>query len=342
MAYLRDRVLQALVTVWGIVTLSFFLNKSMPGGPIEALEADIRENPYKYGVSQNPTDTEVNRVVESLVQIPPNKPIWEAYVDYMVDVFVHLDFGQSITMAGGVDVTQLILLRAPWTVFLSTIGLLYGAIIGIALGSVMAYYEGTSFDIGMSVSIVLSRSIPYYIAAIFLLFLFGFQWGWFPTGGHVNPDLTPGLNWPWVSSVFYHATLPALSFILTGFGGRALGMRANAVRLLGSEYVRNARLRGLSTSHISITYLARNAVLPIWTSIVVSLGGLLGGSVILERIFQYPGMGDLMFEAAILRDFPVLMASLIMVTVLFVIGTLIADFTYPLIDPRAEMKTSRE
>jgi len=342
MAYLRDRLIQAVVTIWGIVTLSFFLNKSLPGGPIEALQADIRESPFKYGLSQNPSQEDVNRVIEGLVQIPPDKPLWEAYVDYVTQVFVEFDFGQSISVAGGTDVMPLILQRAPWTIFLSTVGLLYGAIIGILLGSVMAYYEGTKFDIGMSVSIVLSRSIPYYIAAIFLLFVLGFQWGWFPTGGRVNPDLEPGMNPDWVISVFYYATLPALSFILTGFGGRALGMRANSIRLLGSEYIHNARLRGLSTYRISVTYLARNAILPIWTSIVVSLGGLLGGSVILERIFQYPGMGDLMFEAARLRDFPVLMGALIMVTFLFVLGTLIADFTYPLIDPRADMKASRE
>lgn len=342
MSYLRDRVIQAIVTVWGIVTLSFFLNKSMPGGPIEALEADIRDNPYRYGLSQEPTAEQVNRIIESRVQIPPDQPIYEAYLDYMINVFVHFDLGQSISLAGGTDVMQLILLRAPWTIFLSSVGLIYGAVVGVILGSLMAYHEGSKFDIGMTVSMILSRGVPFYIVAILVLYIFGFQLEWFPTRGRVNPDHTAGMNWPWVSSVFYHATLPALSFIITGFGGRALGMRANSIRLLGSEYVRNAHLRGLSTYRISVTYLARNAILPIWTSIVISLGGLLGGSVIMEMIFVYPGMGHLMYRAAILRDFPVLMGALIVVTFLFVLGTLLADFTYPLIDPRAEMKTSRE
>jgi peptide/nickel transport system permease protein len=342
MSYLRDRIIQAIVTMWGIVTLSFFLNKSMPGGPVEALIADIRENPGRYGVSREPSQEEVNRVVESLVNIQPDQPIHEAYVEYMLDVFLRLDFGRSITVAGGVDVMQLVLERAPWTIFLSSLSLIHGAVIGIILGTIMAYYEGTKFDIGVTLTMIVDRGIPYYVAAIFLLYIFAFQLGWVPTGGRVNPSLEPGLNPAWIGSVFYHAALPALSVILTHLGGRALGMRANSIRLLGAPYVRNAHLRGLSKYRISVTYLGRNAVLPIWTAIVISLGGLLGGSVILEMIFQYPGMGHLIFRAAILRDFPVLMGSLVMVTFLFVIGTLIADFTYPLIDPRAEMKESRE
>jgi len=327
--------------MYGIVTLSFFLNKSMPGGPVEALRADIYANPELYGLPQNPPEYRVQEIIEETIKVPISKPIHEAYLDYMKFVFIDFDLGESIAVAAGVDVTQLILLRAPWTIFISTITLIFGIVVGITLGAFMAYYEGTKFDIGMTASMVLSGGIPYYIAGILLLYILGFQLGWFPTGGRVNPDYEAGLNWNWISSVFYYGALPSLSFILTSFGGRALGMRANSIRLLGSDYLRNAHLRGLSTYRISVTYLARNAILPLWTSIVVGLGGLLGGAVIMERIFQYPGMGLLIFEAAVLRDFPVLMGSLVITTFLFVLGTLLADFTYPLIDPRADMKTSR-
>lgn len=342
MAYLRNRLIQAVVTLYSIVTLSFLLNKSMPGGAIDAIRADIRRNPKKYGLPAEPTQQQINRVIESLVNIPPDKPLHEAYVDYMINVFIHFDLGESIVIASGVDVMELVLMRAPWTIFLSTVGMIYGIVIGICLGAVLAYYEGTQFDIGMTAAMILNSAIPYYVAAIFLLYIMGFQLEWFPTGGRVNPSADPGLNPKWVGSVFYHATLPALSFILTGFGGGALGMRANSIRLLGSDYIRNAHIRGLSTYRISVTYLARNAILPMWTGIVVGLGSLLGGSVIMEMIFQYPGMGLLMFDAAILRDFPVLMGAFVMTTVIFIIGTIIADFTYPLIDPRADMKASRE
>lgn len=342
MSYLRDRIIQALVSMWGIVTISFFLIRLMPGGPIVALELDIYANPHQYGLPPEPSEEEVNRVLENYANIPPDQSIWEAYLDYLISVFVHGDLGESITFAPGVEVSRLILEHAPWTIFLSTVALIYGMIVGIILGVFMAYYEGTKFDIGMTVSMILSSGIPYYVAAIFLLYIFGFQLEWFPSGGRVNPDYEPGMNWAWVSSVFYHAVLPVFSFIITGFGAGALAMRANSIRLLGEEYIEEAHLRGLSTYRISVTYLGRNAILPIWTSIITGLGGLLGGSVILEFIFQYPGMGHLMFRAAILQDYPVLMGALIVTTFLFIIGTLIADFTYPLIDPRADMKVSRE
>ena len=342
MSYLRDRLLQAAVTMYAIVTLAYFLNRSMPGGPVEFLREEIRQNPDRYGLPQNPTEEEVNRAIEQMINLPPDEPIMEAYVNYMIEVFLYQDLGESIIIAPGADVFELIMLAAPWTIFLSVIALIYGLVVGIILGSVMAYYEGTKFDVGMTVAMIVNSGIPYYVAAIFLLYVFAFQLGWFPTSGRVDPNAEAGLNFEWITSVFYHAALPSLSFIVVGFGGGALGMRANSIRLLGSEYVRNAELRGLSTYRISVTYLARNAILPIWTSVVIGLGGILGGSVIMEMIFAYPGMGLLMFDAAIERDFPVLMGALVITTFLFVVGTIIADFTYPLIDPRADVKESRE
>lgn len=342
MSYIRDRLLQAIVTIWAIVTLAFFLNKSMPGGPIEFLMSDIYLNPHEYGLPQNPTEDQVMEVVERYTNIPPDIPIYEAYLIYLYDVFVNFDLGQSIILAPQVPVMDLVLRVAPWTIFISVVGMIYGIVIGIILGSAMAYYEGTKFDVGMTVSMILAGGIPYFVFAIFLLYFAAFQWGLFPTGGRVNPDHAAGLNPDWILSVFYHASLPVLSFIIPGFGAGALGLRANSIRLLGSDYIRNAELRGLSTYRISTTYLARNAVLPMWTGLMLGLGGLLGGAVIMEMIFQYPGMGLLMFDAAIERDFPVLMGVFVITTILFVIGTLLADFTYPLIDPRADVKVSRE
>lgn len=341
MSYLRDRLIQAAVTFYLIVSLGFVLTKLMPGGPVEYLMKQIQLNPRRYGLSADPSPQEVINRVETLIAVPPDKPLPEAYADYMINVFINFNLGESIIVARGVPVVDLILARAPWTIFISTIGLLYGLIIGIILGSMMAYYEGSKFDVGTTVSMILNNAVPYYLAAIFLLYFGAFQLGWFPSGGHYNPDATPGINWPFISSVFYYASLPALSFIITGFGGSALGIRANSIRLLGSDHLYVARLRGLSDYRIATAYLARNAILPMYTSIVIGLGSLLGGSVILEQIFQYPGMGMLMFDAAVGRDFPVLMGALFLTSLIFIIGTLIADFTYSLIDPRADVTANR-
>lgn len=337
MSYLRNRLIQAGVTLYGVITLSFFLIKLMPGGPIEFLQEDIRQNPQKYGLPENPSMEAINRKIEMITNVPPEKPLMESYVDYMIAIFQG-DFGNAILIQGNAPVLQIVLERAPWTIFLSSIGLVYGLVFGILLGSFMAYYEGTRFDVGATVTMLLNRAIPFYLVAIFLLYYLGFQWGWLPTGGRWNPNTTPGMNFAYVAGVLEHAALPALSIILAGIGGNALGLRANSIRLIGSDHIKVAQLRGLSTYRISTAYLARNAILPMYTRIVIGLGGLLGGAVILEEIFNYRGMGLLMFRAVRANDWPVLMGVLVLFTVIFVAGTLIADLTYSLVDPRANLR----
>lgn len=341
MGYFRDRMVQAGITIAGIVTLGFFLMRLMPGGPVDALRQRIRQNPREYGLPPNPTPEQINRVIQRLIEFDPDQPLHIAYIEYLQQVFLHFSLGESIIVAPGAPVEQLILNAAPWSIFLSVLGLVYGLLIGIFLGALMAYYEGSRFDVGMTVVIMLDNAVPYFVAAIFLLYFLAFQWGWFPTGGRVNPDATPGINWPFVAGIFYHAALPALSFIITGFGGNALGIRANAIRLIGSEHVRVAKLRGLSPYRISLAYLARNAILPMYTGIIIGIGGLLGGSIILEQIFQYPGMGMLMFDATVTRDYPLLMGTFLIFSFTFVVGTVLADFTYAMIDPRADVKEER-
>lgn len=338
MGYLRNRLIQAFVTLFSIVTIGFGFIRLMPGGPEEYLRSDIKSNPDKYGLGPRPKPQEVERVLNEILIVPPDQPIWEQFVDYMLGA-VQGDFGISYVVDPGVPVMQLIAEAAPWTIFLSSISMVYGLFVGIVLGTVMAYYEGSKFDLGMTASMLFNSAIPYYVAAILLLYLFAYQIQLFPRGGRMAPETTAGFNWPFIKGVFYHGALPSLSMIVTGFGGGALGMRANAVRILGSDYIRVARLRGLSAYKISTRYLGRNAILPMYTGIVIGIGGILGGSVILETIFSYQGMGMLMFEATIARDFPLLTANIVIGTAFFVAGTLIADFTYALIDPRAEQSS---
>jgi peptide/nickel transport system permease protein len=323
--------------MWGVVTLSFFLIRMMPGGPIDYLRQDIRQNPLKYGLSDNPSADQIRTVIRQYANVPPEKPVFEAYVDYLFRI-VQGDFGNAILLEGNANVLMLILNRAPWTIFLSSIGLIYGVLFGIITGSLMAYYEGSKFDVGATVFMILDRSVPYYLVAIFLLYYLSFRWGWFPQGGRQDPNAPAGMNVEFIRGVLEHAALPAFSFMIVGIGGNALGLRANAIRLLGANHLRVARLRGLSSYRIATSYLARNAILPMYTGIIIGLGGLLGGSIIMEEIFNYQGMGLLMLEAVQASDWPVMMGNLIITVALFVIGTLIADFTYSLVDPRADLR----
>lgn len=338
MAYLRNRLIQAFVTLFSIVTIGFVFIRLMPGGPRDYLRNQVRNNPQQFGLGPNPSPQEIRTVIERILVTPPEQPLWESYIDYLVGA-IQGDLGVSYIVDPGVSVMVLIAEAAPWTIFLSSISITYGLFVGIILGTVMAYYEGTKFDMGMTASMLFNSAIPYYVLAIALLYFFAYQVQWFPNGGRMDPSTTPGFNWPFVRGVFYHAALPSLSMILSGFGAGALGMRANAIRILGSDYIQVARLRGLSAYKISTRYLGRNAIIPMYTGIIIGIGGILGGSVILESIFSYPGMGLLMFEATVARDFPLLTANIIIGTLFFVVGTLLADFTYALIDPRAEQSS---
>lgn len=338
MSYLRNRLIQAVVTLYGVVTLGFVFIRMMPGGPEQYLKNAIQSDPERYGLPPNPTPTQIDMVIQEYMTVPTDQPIWQEYVVFMANA-VQGDFGQSIIVQPGVSNMQLLAEAAPWTIFLSSVALVYGLVVGILLGTLMAYYEGSRFDVSATVTVIFSGAVPYYAAAIILLYFFGYVFEWFPTGGRYDPDTTPGLNLPFILGVFNHAVMPVMSLIITGLGGSALGMRANSVRIMGSDYIRVAQLRGLSTYTITTRYLGRNAVLPMYTSILIGLGGILGGSVILEAIFAYRGMGLLMLQAALMRDFPLLTTAMIIAAGLYVIGTLLADFTYSLIDPRAEQKS---
>ena len=339
MGYLRRRLLQAVVTLYSIVTLGFVFIRLIPGGPTDYLIAEIQRNPGQYGLPPNPELEEINQVLESQMNYSPGTPIYEQYLDYMHGIIFEFSLGQSIIYNPGFSNLELILEAAPWTIFISSVGLVYGLVAGIIFGSTMAYFEGSKYDVGTTVAIIFTGAVPYFVFAILLQTYFAYDLGWFPRGGRYNPNTTPGFNYPYLAGVFRHAALPMASTILLGFAGSALGLRANSIRVLGSNYIRVARLRGLSTYTIATRYVARNAILPMYTGIVLGLASLLGGAVILEQIFTYSGMGLLMYEATLQRDYPLLTANLILVTSLFVVGTLIADFTYSLIDPRAEQSS---
>jgi len=157
----------------------------------------------------------------------------------------------------------------------------------------------------------------------------------FPTGGRVPEGVQSGFNLAYIRGVVYHATLPILSTVVLS-GLASLAMRGNSIRVLGEDYMRVAQLRGLSDAVIATQYVARNAILPMYTGFMISVGTVFGGSVILEIIFVYRGVGFYLVEAARARDYPLMMGGFVLITFCVVVALLIADLTYPMLDPRAE------
>lgn len=338
MNYYVKRFGMAFVTLFAASTLAFILYRLMPGGPVEAIQARLIQNMLdEYGE----VDMErVERQTQVYTGIDPDQPIHIAYYEYVRDIILYQDFGYSIHNRE--PVFDILFAAMPWSIFVSVYGLLLGFTVTVLLGSLMAYKEGTRIDYGSTAFVLVLGSIPYYVVAVFALAVLSFEWGLFPTGGRYDHRTDPGFNIDFMLGVVHHGALPILTSFIVGFGGGALGMRANAVRVMGSDYIRSAEIRGVKTNRITTRYLARNAVLPIYTGLMIGIAAIFSSSVIMEWIFTYPGVGWYTFDALDTRDYPLLMGAFLFFTTITVVGILIADLTYGLIDPRAGTGADRE
>ncbi|AEH39045.1 ABC transporter permease [Halopiger xanaduensis] len=314
---------QALFTVWAVVSLTFFITRMMPGNPVDALVAQIGpqlENPQ-----------EAYELAETYMNINPQDPLHIAYMDYMGSM-LQGDLGHS--MSQNASVNALMAEAIPWTLFVMSWAIAISFVVGISLGAIMAYWEGSTFDTVLTGYATTITSIPFYVLALLLLIVFAYQLGWFPTGGRQPSGVEAGFNLPFMLGIIHHAALPVIS-MLVGSGAASLTMRGNSVRILGEDYLRVARLRGLADRTIAVRYVARNAILPMYTGLMIAIGTMFGGAVVLEEIYTYRGMGYYMIQAVRMRDYPLMMGAFTVITVAVVIALLIADLTYGKIDPRA-------
>ena len=327
--YLGKRLLQAGITVWGAITLSFVIIHKMPGTPADYLASQLS------GLADL-SQAQINRIVETYMAVQTDAPLHEQYIEYMSGILFHFDFGRSVVFNR--PVADVILHALPWTIFVSVVSISIGTIMFLLIGSFLATKEGSKWDVFGSYFVMFSDSVPYYVVALLLLFFLGFVWEVFPTRGQMAPGTTPGFNADFLLGVVYYAALPILSFAVTAWGG--LSFRAHCTRILGEDYIRVGRLRGLRESRIMTRYVAWNSLLPMYTGIMASMAAIFGGSIIMENIFTYPGMGYYMWKAIQARDYPLMLGGLIIFTIVTVIALLIADLTYGWIDPRVGDRAS--
>lgn len=323
---LIGRFAQTIITIFVAVSLGFFLIHQLPTGPWQIMTAIYGEETL-----QEMDPETIQAISERLIGFDASQPILTQYVEYWQSVLTG-DFGTSVIFQR--SVLSVLAPAVPWTVLISTIAMVLNVTIGVSMGAYMAYREGSRFDVGATVLSVVLSSIPYYVLAILLLLFVGFQTGLFPTGGRFGSDVEHGFTLEFILSVLHHAILPALSLVFTSFA--SLSIRAHSIRVLGSDYIRVARLRGIGERRIVFHYVLRNSLLPYYTGFVVGLTGLVGGSVITEEIFQYLGVGWYMFRAAVGGDIPMLLGTFFLFTIATVLMLLVVDLTYHWIDPRAE------
>lgn len=332
MHWIGRRAARAGFTVFLVVHFTFVLVHFLPGSPMDYLQAQLSR---QQGLSEG----EVEALAEVYLNMHPEASFREQYVDYVSSLLTG-DLGTSIYY--NEPVSELLGTAIPWTVFLMLNAIVISFTIGISLGALMAYLEGSRFDNVATIFAIVSNSIPYYVVAILLVYVLGHQWDLFPVTGRYDDRTTPGLNVPFMSSAIYHATLPALSWAFAGLGGWALAMRANSISILGEDYLRVGRLRGLPTRRLTLRYVARNAVLPLYTNMMVVIGYAFGGAVVLEQVFVYRGVGYYLFEGIEARDYPLMMGGFIVITLAVVTALFLAELTYGKLDPRAQEGTTDE
>lgn len=327
-SFIFRRLMRALLTIFLVSTFIFFLVRMLPGNPIEVY---INRQMTQYGYSY---DDAANQA-RSLFAIDVDRHPLLQYFDYMKNL-LQGDLGTSMVLPG-TTVSSVILSRIWWTIFSVGTALIIAFVLGSLIGMIMAYKRGSLFD-GLASTIgSILNSIPNYLLALMIISVFAVQLGWIPyvkMRGSVTSGQPVELSFAFIKDALYHAILPIGVYVITSIGGWMLLMKSSTISTLEEDYVSAARARGIPEWRILFFYVGRNAILPLFTQLTISIGFVVGGSLLVEPIFQYQGIGMRLLESINQRDYPVLQGIFLVITISVVTALFIADLLYSRLDPR--------
>lgn len=265
-----------------------------------------------------------------------NKPIYEQFFLYVRNVF-RGDFGTSFSQYPR-PVSDILWSSIWWTIGLQFPAIIAGWLIGNTLGALAAYLKG-GFDKGLMPFSIFVSNFPAFGMAVILMVVFGVTLRWFPTSGGYGFDLIPSFNWAFIWSVFIHYQLPFWSIVLIAIGGQAIGMRSMAIYELNADYVKYSRFMGIKDRKI-VGYVFRNAMLPQITGLALAVGTMVGGALVAEIIFSYPGLGYALLNGVVGQDYPLISAATLIITVMVLSANFIIEILYGFIDPRIKAAQS--
>ena len=323
MRYILQKLGLFVLTLWAAVTLNFILPRLMPGSPADAAIAKLSQN--------GPVTDATRRAIEAQLGVPKGN-LGEQYLSYLHQV-VTLDFGVSYTFYPQ-TVSQLVSTALPYTLVLIGLVTIIAFVIGTLIGVGAAWRRGSWLDALPTLTGSFMSTFPYFWTALLLLFFLGYVLHAFPTTGAYSATSTPAFTGSFLGDVAYHAVLPAITILITSLGGWILGMRNAMINTLGDDYVTFAEANGLRGRTVAIRYAARNAILPNLTGFGLALGGVVGGSVLVEQVYGFPGIGYLLFNAVIGQDYPLMQALFLMITVSVLVANFLVDILYGVLDPR--------
>jgi peptide/nickel transport system permease protein len=311
-----------LLTLWAAVTINFFLPRLMPGNPALAMVAKFHGRLTGQALIS----------LEDLFGVNTHASLFVQYLHYLGDIATG-NFGTSLYFYPE-PVSRVVLDAIPWTLGLVGVATILAFVLGTGVGIVSAWRRGTWLDGIVPPVFVITSAIPYFWVGMMFILIFGIRLQWLPYTFGYDPTLTPGLNGPFIANVLEHAVLPAMALLLTTIGTWILTMRNNMVTTLAEDYVRMARAKGLPNRRVMLDYAARNAILPNLTGFAMSLGFVVGGAILIEYVFDYPGVGYMLLQAVENEDYPLMQALFLLITVAVLLAILISDLATAMLDPR--------
>lgn len=308
--YLLGRLGYTVLMLLGVVTVSFFLVRAIPGDPARVMlgqradEATLQALREQYGF---------------------NKPLYVQYWRYLERLVVG-DLGRSI--ASNRPVLEIVLDRLPATALLATVAMVIATVLGIVLGVLSAVRANTWLDTATMALAQFGISLPSIVMAIFLMVLFGQVLPWFPIAGYVDRGIE-------------YLVLPAVTLGIRPLAIIARVTRSSMLEVLGQDYIRTARAKGLSRGRVIVVHALRNALNPVVTTVGTWFAGLLAGAYFVEYIFNWPGIGSAAFDAITKLDYPVIQGTVLFTAAVFVIVNFFSDVLYAMLDPRVELSSQR-
>jgi peptide/nickel transport system permease protein len=319
MRYLAKRGGLFLVTLWAALTVNFIIPRVMPGNEAQAVLGTLK--------NVNPAAL---HALEIQFGVNSHHALLSEYFTYLGNCLT----GQFGVTAQGVPVMNEITSKLPWTLGLVGVTTVIAFVIGTVAGVASAWRRGGRLDAVLPPTLFIISTVPVFFVGLLLIYVFAVKLGWLPLGGNYSVGATPSFTPSFIWDVLKHALLPGLSLVIVTAGLWVYSMRNNMITTIAEDYVKTARAKGLPSRRIMYDYAARNAILPNLTGFAMQLGYVLGGAIVVEYLFSYPGLGYLFYTASTNHDLPLMEGLFLFYTLAVLICVLVADLITAVIDPR--------
>jgi peptide/nickel transport system permease protein len=322
MSYMLRRLEFFAITLWAAVTINFILPRLMPGNPAEAMIVRFHGRASPQAI----------KTMEIALGVHTDQNLLQQYLEYLGNT-ARGDLGTSLSFFP-TSVAKVVMLALPWSIGLVGTATVIAFVLGTLVGMLAAWRRGGIFDALLPPIFIVISAFPYFWIALISLLIFSLTLNWFPLGFGYELSSSINLSWSFAGEVIWHAFLPALTIVITSIGGWILTMRNTMITTLAEDYVKMARAKGLSPVRIMLMYAGRNAILPNLTGFAMSLGFVISGAILVEIVFNYPGVGFMLLQAVNNEDFALMQALFLLITVAVLVAVLFADVLTAWLDPR--------